>query len=124
MCTGHLCICALCDLYSFLLYIFNFSLLTELFLEKRLHNYTYIHAVGFVCSLDHLQSSGCCDNSSPNSKRFNCLNCLSIGCCSLYEDCVSCCLDPDKVSSMYDTHISYVLPFYHLCTYVPLHIND
>ncbi|XP_065903296.1 SREBP regulating gene protein-like [Dysidea avara] len=55
-----------------------------------------VDELGFVCSLAHLWSSGCCDSSSPNTKRFDCSNCLPIGCCSLYEHCVSCCLHPKK----------------------------
>lgn len=59
-----------------------------------------VDELGFVCSLDNLLSSGCCDNSSPTTNRFSCLNCLPVGCCSLYEICVSCCLDPDKKQTL------------------------
>lgn len=55
-----------------------------------------VDELGFLCSLDQLWPSGCCDKSSPDTKRFDCLNCIPVGCCSLYETCVSCCLDPDK----------------------------
>ena len=60
-----------------------------------------IWTVGFVCSLDNLWPSGCCDNSLPITKRFDCLNCFPTGCCSVYEMCVSCCLDPDKVRTLH-----------------------
>ncbi|KAG8234489.1 hypothetical protein J437_LFUL014609 [Ladona fulva] len=41
-----------------------------------------------------------CRNSvqgkSENTKRYACDTCKENGCCSIYEYCISCCLDPNK----------------------------
>lgn len=85
---------------------------TYIYIQKML---SVLYNVGFVCSLDHLKPSGCCDNLSTNSKRFYCLNCLPVGCCSLYEICVSCCLDPNKVSCIVMQMAVYLLLHFY-CT--------
>lgn len=52
---------------------------------------------GFVCQRSDLQSTGCCDFDATNNKLYSCETCNSSGCCTIYEYCVSCCLNPDKV---------------------------
>lgn len=54
---------------------------------------------GVVCSRsDLISSSGCCDPAAESSAMFNCETCSETHhCCSIYEHCVSCCLNPDKV---------------------------
>lgn len=41
--------------------------------------------------------NGCCDVRVPSTRQYSCDGCLSSGCCSAYEHCVSCCLQPSKV---------------------------
>ncbi|KXJ29046.1 UPF0454 protein C12orf49 homolog [Exaiptasia diaphana] len=51
---------------------------------------------GFVCQRKDLSASGCCHSHGESTKRFFCESCLINNCCGIYEDCVSCCLDPKK----------------------------
>ncbi|CAK8674237.1 SREBP regulating gene protein-like [Clavelina lepadiformis] len=51
---------------------------------------------GFVCDRTSLKPSGCCDTF--HSSRYVCESCLHNNCCSVYEHCVSCCLEPDNRS--------------------------
>jgi len=52
---------------------------------------------GYFCDRFDLQVNGCCKINSPSTVRYKCDTCSSSGCCSLYEQCVSCCLHPQKV---------------------------
>ncbi|XP_023684709.1 SREBP regulating gene protein isoform X2 [Paramormyrops kingsleyae] len=52
--------------------------------------------LGYVCERINLLVNGCCDINTPSSRQFVCDTCLLGGCCSVYEYCVSCCLQPDK----------------------------
>lgn len=55
---------------------------------------------GYVCSRNNLLNNGCCD-SNENVVQYNCDTCDNQeGCCSVYESCVSCCLNPDKVRKL------------------------
>lgn len=51
---------------------------------------------GYVCSRSKLLTNGCC-KLDEQSVQYNCDTCNEDGCCSDYERCVSCCLNPDKV---------------------------
>ncbi|GAB1859683.1 SREBP regulating gene protein [Camponotus japonicus] len=63
---------------------------------------------GIVCSRHKVLSNGCCTmeqkqaskneetSSIAKRERYSCETCNSRGCCTIYEYCVSCCLDPDK----------------------------
>ncbi|XP_031564975.1 UPF0454 protein C12orf49-like [Actinia tenebrosa] len=51
---------------------------------------------GFVCKRSDLSASGCCHSDGDSTKQFYCGNCQMNNCCSVYEHCVSCCLDPKK----------------------------
>lgn len=51
---------------------------------------------GYVCPRIELLSSGCC-KVTAQSKQYDCDSCIDDGCCSVYEYCVSCCLNPNKV---------------------------
>ena len=65
-------------------------------------NYLQICSVsipGFVCSRGDLSASGCCHSSGDSTKRYECSDCQNNNCCSIYEHCVSCCLNPNNVSS-------------------------
>ena len=53
--------------------------------------------LGFVCRNDQISPGGCCDTSVTQTRRYICDTCLSSGCCRVYEHCVSCCLQPEKV---------------------------
>ncbi|XP_043924190.1 SREBP regulating gene protein isoform X2 [Protopterus annectens] len=52
--------------------------------------------MGYVCERADLQVNGCCTVNVLSSKQYSCNSCLPNGCCSVYEYCVSCCLQPDK----------------------------
>lgn len=52
---------------------------------------------GYLCDRFDLQVNGCCNVDAPSTKRYKCDNCTPSGCCSFYEQCVSCCLHPQKV---------------------------
>ena len=54
-------------------------------------------AVGYVCERKDLLVNGCCNVNAPSSRQYICKSCLANGCCDIYEYCVSCCLQPDKV---------------------------
>ncbi|XP_071446260.1 SREBP regulating gene protein [Hetaerina americana] len=51
---------------------------------------------GYICSRSDVLANGCCNNESDNTKRYACDTCRENGCCSIYEYCISCCLDPNK----------------------------
>ncbi|VDO24572.1 unnamed protein product [Brugia timori] len=51
---------------------------------------------GYTCERAFLMSNGCCEVGTQ-SLRFSCVWCdLYTGCCSHYEQCVSCCLKPEQ----------------------------
>ncbi|XP_014287710.1 SREBP regulating gene protein [Halyomorpha halys] len=50
---------------------------------------------GYVCSRFNVLGTGCCDLNAKNV-RYSCETCKGNGCCSIYEFCVSCCLQPNK----------------------------
>ncbi|XP_075424238.1 SREBP regulating gene protein isoform X2 [Ascaphus truei] len=52
--------------------------------------------LGYVCERNELLTNGCCNINVPSSKMYSCQSCLPNGCCSVYEFCVSCCLQPNK----------------------------
>uniref|UniRef100_A0A8C9QSC2 SREBP regulating gene protein n=1 Tax=Spermophilus dauricus TaxID=99837 RepID=A0A8C9QSC2_SPEDA len=52
--------------------------------------------LGYICERKDLLTNGCCDVSVPSTKQYCCDGCLANGCCSAYEHCVSCCLQPNK----------------------------
>lgn len=58
--------------------------------------------LGYLCSRDQLDGErpGCCIRAQ--SARFVCKNCQrhrngTLTCCTSFEDCVSCCMDPDNL---------------------------
>lgn len=42
-------------------------------------------------------ANGCCNVESSSTNRYHCESCHDNGCCSIYEYCISCCLQPEKV---------------------------
>lgn len=52
---------------------------------------------GYVCQRNNLLANGCC-KINEKSIQYDCDTCNKDGCCAVYEYCVSCCLNPDKVS--------------------------
>ncbi|XP_059532428.1 SREBP regulating gene protein isoform X3 [Myotis daubentonii] len=52
--------------------------------------------LGYVCERKDLLVNGCCNVNVPGTKQYCCDGCLTNGCCSAYEHCVSCCLQPNK----------------------------
>eukprot|EP01117_Protostelium_nocturnum_P003078 TRINITY_DN1401_c0_g1_i2.p1 TRINITY_DN1401_c0_g1~~TRINITY_DN1401_c0_g1_i2.p1 ORF type:complete len:233 (-),score=28.51 TRINITY_DN1401_c0_g1_i2:32-730(-) len=63
-------------------------------------------SLGFACKRENLDSkTQCCKDTSNNNikikspQRFSCTTCNSTtSCCSTYEYCVSCCMDPLRSS--------------------------
>lgn len=53
---------------------------------------------GFVCNRPDLLFTGCCDVETNSAKLYSCDTCNDHGCCTIYEHCISCCLNPDKVT--------------------------
>ncbi|XP_077691393.1 SREBP regulating gene protein isoform X2 [Eretmochelys imbricata] len=53
--------------------------------------------LGYVCERKDVLVNGCCNVNVPSAKLYSCESCLPNGCCSVYEYCVSCCLQPNKV---------------------------
>lgn len=51
---------------------------------------------GYVCPRNQLLNNGCC-KVTAKSIQYNCKTCNDDGCCAVYERCVSCCLNPNKV---------------------------
>ncbi|XP_012518345.1 PREDICTED: UPF0454 protein C12orf49 homolog isoform X2 [Propithecus coquereli] len=52
--------------------------------------------LGYVCERKDLLVNGCCNVNVPGTKQYCCDGCWPNGCCSAYEYCVSCCLQPNK----------------------------
>lgn len=48
---------------------------------------------GYVCGHADLLLNGCC-RVTKQSDQYNCDSCVDDGCCAVYENCVSCCLNP------------------------------
>ena len=74
--------------------------------------------VGYVCRREHTLVSGCCNTTAPLTRRFSCVGCRRSGCCALYEHCVSCCLQPQKV-----TYPDDLLSTSYICILVSTSIN-
>ncbi|CDS42765.1 hypothetical protein EmuJ_001048200 [Echinococcus multilocularis] len=85
--------------------IYNFSWITSmnssLVLLPKEHCHHTVQGVsrvtdefGYVCIRSNLLRTGCCDRTKRTSSRFICSTCSSLRCCSVYEYCVSCCLNP------------------------------
>lgn len=52
---------------------------------------------GFMCIREHILRNGCCNIQIPSTKYYTCDTCNATShCCGIYENCVSCCLHPDK----------------------------
>ncbi|XP_053552806.1 SREBP regulating gene protein-like, partial [Bombina bombina] len=52
--------------------------------------------LGYVCERKELLANGCCNINVASTRLHSCDSCLPYGCCSVYEYCVSCCLQPNK----------------------------
>nr|CAG4636385.1 EOG090X0AGU [Eubosmina coregoni]SVE69960.1 EOG090X0AGU [Eubosmina coregoni] len=57
---------------------------------------------GFVCNRQNMLPNGCCKPDTEGTKHFSCETCHNNGCCSIYEYCISCCLQPDKKEVLQD----------------------
>lgn len=54
---------------------------------------------GFICAREDLLVTGCCNIKADNTHLYYCKSCdEETQCCEVFEDCVSCCLNPDNVS--------------------------
>ena len=69
------------------------------FKKLFIYCYYFYNILGFVCNRKDLSASGCCHSGGESTRRYECTDCQSNNCCSIYEHCVSCCLSPDNVSS-------------------------
>lgn len=57
---------------------------------------------GYLCKRIDVQANGCCNLTSSFTTRYSCDTCNTEGCCSVYENCISCCLNPNKKSLLED----------------------
>nr|CAG4648793.1 EOG090X0AGU [Polyphemus pediculus] len=57
---------------------------------------------GFVCSRQNMMPNGCCKPDTEGTSHYSCETCHNNGCCSIYEYCISCCLQPDKKEVLQD----------------------
>lgn len=75
----------------------------------------YVSITGYICQRNDLLANNCCGNTE---KRYICDTCNEVGCCMLYEHCVSCCLNPNKVSfaNIKITIIILSMSYNHLAT--------
>lgn len=53
---------------------------------------------GFICLRDDLLLTGCCNIKADKTHLYSCESCNEDHCCEIFENCVSCCLNPDNVS--------------------------
>ncbi|KAF5284368.1 hypothetical protein FQR65_LT13585 [Abscondita terminalis] len=51
---------------------------------------------GFVCARGNLLPNGCCNEAAANTLQYSCDTCKPNNCCAIYENCISCCLHPNK----------------------------
>ncbi|XP_061396082.1 SREBP regulating gene protein [Musca vetustissima] len=52
---------------------------------------------GFVCEADNILANGCCDVQHETTQYYTCETCdPATHCCGIYENCVSCCLHPER----------------------------
>nr|CAH8832528.1 unnamed protein product [Trichobilharzia regenti] len=56
-----------------------------------------VDELGYICNYTALLTNSCCP-SEIFEWRFACHTCKDNHCCSVYEHCVSCCLDPNNKS--------------------------
>ena len=58
--------------------------------------------LGYICKRENVKGNGCCKiNVGENiaTQRYSCDKCHNAsGCCSVYENCISCCMHPLNVS--------------------------
>ena len=64
---------------------------------------TFKHVfLGYICKRENVKGNGCCKvNVGENieTQRYSCNKCHNAsGCCSVYENCISCCMHPLNVS--------------------------
>nr|CAG4646456.1 EOG090X0AGU [Macrothrix elegans] len=57
---------------------------------------------GYVCNRANVMTNGCCKPESEGTKHYSCETCHDNGCCSIYEYCISCCLQPEKKEVLQD----------------------
>ena len=68
----------------------------------RFYIYIYINFfTGYLCELGDVQANGCCNRKSNSTEQYSCLSCQVNRCCKIYEHCISCCLQPQKVITIY-----------------------
>lgn len=66
---------------------------------------------GFICAREDLLVTGCCNIQADNTHLYNCATCNEHQCCEVFENCVSCCLNPDNVSGSFAPVCILTSPF-------------
>ncbi|CAH1100714.1 unnamed protein product [Psylliodes chrysocephalus] len=51
---------------------------------------------GYLCLISEVLQNGCCNDLLASVTQYNCETCKPNNCCTIYEHCISCCLQPDK----------------------------
>ncbi|CAH8441568.1 unnamed protein product [Schistosoma bovis] len=82
-----------------------------------------VDELGYLCNYFNLLTNSCCPFQNL-TQRFFCHSCKSNYCCSIYEHCVSCCLNPinkslwDKVQNLsanYKRHLQLATDAFEFC---------
>lgn len=86
---------------------------------------------GLVCSRHEVLPNGCCriEQTQQNKERaavtkrerYSCKTCNLQGCCTIYEYCVSCCLNPNKVNQVI-LKIAFICSIYNSSIYSSIYI--
>uniref|UniRef100_A0A0B6Y970 SREBP regulating gene protein n=1 Tax=Arion vulgaris TaxID=1028688 RepID=A0A0B6Y970_9EUPU len=94
--------------------------------NSRQGRWLIVDQKGYVCRREHVRSNNCCNPKHPLTKYQSCDTCLHNGCCSVYEYCVSCCLQPksqnvlsqilkENLEAPYNLFLSEVENIFDLC---------
>jgi len=51
---------------------------------------------GYVCRINEVLMNGCCNIEGNSTLRYHCMTCQTNRCCKIFENCISCCLHPNK----------------------------
>ena len=69
-------------------------------MQSDVSNYslTIIRISGYICKREDVKGNGCCKTNVEPTTRYSCEKCHNAsGCCSVYENCISCCMHPLNV---------------------------
>ena len=60
------------------------------------------YSAGYICKRENVKGNGCCKVNVEETTRYSCEKCHNAsGCCSVYENCISCCMHPLNVRKIF-----------------------